>query len=69
MDTRTETPTMGQVRGLVLHTITRHPQDGFTPAALAGRLGLSAAEVRGALLELARLELVLWSEDEFVSAA
>jgi DNA-binding IclR family transcriptional regulator len=69
MDTRTETPTMGQVRGLVLHTIARHPEEGFTPAALAQRLGLSPAEVRGALLDLARLELVLWSEDEYVSAA
>ncbi|MGZ4131669.1 MAG: hypothetical protein ACXVWF_01365 [Actinomycetota bacterium] len=69
MDTRTDTPTMGQVRGLVLHTVSRHPDDGFTPAALAQRLGLSPAEVRGALLDLARLELVLWSEDEFVSAA
>lgn len=55
-------------RRLVLRTLERNPDDGFTSVGLARILAMPLAQVRFALEELTRAGLVLSVDDEYVSA-
>jgi predicted transcriptional regulator len=56
----------GEMRRLVLGTVFRQPEDGWTVDRLASRLGLPIAGVKRALDELAGAGLVARLDDEFV---
>jgi DNA-binding IclR family transcriptional regulator len=56
------------IRRLILRTIERRPEDGFTATSLASSLGLPVTRVAFALDELTRSGLVLRDDDEYVSA-
>ena len=61
MDTET-------ARRLVLRTIERRPDDGYTPTLLSRTLGMPLAQVRLVLEELLRGGLILEIDGEYVSA-
>jgi len=56
-----------EVRRVVLRTVARHPEDGFTVERLATTFGWPAISVHAALDSLAAAGLVILDGDEYVS--
>ncbi len=57
-----------EVRRVVLRTIVRDPEGGFTVSGLAARYGYPAIAVHVALVSLVSAGLVVADGDEYVSA-
>jgi DNA-binding IclR family transcriptional regulator len=57
-----------EVRRVVLRTIVRNPDDGFTLAKLSQRSGYPAISIHVALVSLVAAGLVVPDGDEYVSA-
>jgi hypothetical protein len=57
-----------EVRRVVLRTIVRNPDDGFTLAKLSQRSGYPAFAIQVALVSLVSAGLIVPDGDEYVSA-